>query len=350
MQDFRTRYGIALGAAILLVLLMVSLRASVMRKQETGHGVLTDQDAAFRYAYGQLTKREQELYTALYAGIAAYQTEIRLPDTYTDKEYERVYLLVSMEEPAFFYLDEVYQLADQMQYAEMCYTESGAAADTMKEQLEAAADGILKGISPVMSDGEKLLMIHDGIAQRCRYEKGPHSDDAYGALVLGAARCEGYAKAFAYTAQRLGLRVMCVPGNTVRDAHMWNIAEIGGAYYNVDVTWDDDDRYGGETAHTCFAVPDDLFTDHMPETELFVPPVCTGLSESYYWTHGRIINDAAELAGRLTEWRGVYPLTEFICRDAGVYSDVQYMLKNGLSAGGSGIVFDKERQAVVILP
>ena len=70
--------------------------------------------AALRYPYSQLSEREQALYDALYDGISAYQETVRLPEAYTRSEYERVYLMVMMQEPEFFYVDRVYELAEEV--------------------------------------------------------------------------------------------------------------------------------------------------------------------------------------------------------------------------------------------
>lgn len=62
---------------------------------------------------------------------------------------------------------------------------------------------------------------------------------AYGALVKGEAVCSGYSRAFVALARRCGLEAYIVHSNT----HAWNVIKLDdGEYYNVDVTWNDDNN------------------------------------------------------------------------------------------------------------
>jgi hypothetical protein len=66
-------------------------------------------------------------------------------------------------------------------------------------------------------------------------------------LTMGAV-CEGYAKAFKVLCDQLGVPAVCVSGlsdkSRAGSGHMWNLVQIGGAWYLVDVTWDDSDTAG----------------------------------------------------------------------------------------------------------
>ena len=70
-------------------------------------------------------------------------------------------------------------------------------------------------------------------------------------LTMGAV-CEGYAKAFKVLCDQLGVPAVCVSGlsdrNRTGSGHMWNLAQIGGVWYLVDVTWDDSDKAGAQAS------------------------------------------------------------------------------------------------------
>ena len=68
----------------------------------------------------------------------------------------------------------------------------------------------------------------------------PMNQSAYSALVNGRTVCAGYARAFQYLMQRLGIPCYYCTGYAGED-HAWNIIKLGEDYYNVDVTWDDTD-------------------------------------------------------------------------------------------------------------
>ena len=114
-------------------------------------------------------------------------------------------------------------------------------------------------IAPGMTDTDKLLAIHDYLADKITYSSkkyvqtdrngNPIYDDdgeitysydssvftPYGALVNCDAVCQGYSLAFKLLCDRAG--ITC--GYAVTKEHMWNIVELDGSYYHVDVTWDD---------------------------------------------------------------------------------------------------------------
>ena len=70
-------------------------------------------------------------------------------------------------------------------------------------------------------------------------------------LTMGVV-CEGYAKAFKVLCDQLGVPAVCVSGlsdkSRTGSGHMWNLAQIGGSWYLVDVTWDDSDTTGAQAS------------------------------------------------------------------------------------------------------
>ena len=60
---------------------------------------------------------------------------------------------------------------------------------------------------------------------------------AVGPLVNGLAVCDGYARAYQLLLGRIGIGCMFVASDEMN--HSWNLVSIDGAWYHVDVTWDD---------------------------------------------------------------------------------------------------------------
>jgi hypothetical protein len=107
---------------------------------------------------------------------------------------------------------------------------------------------------------EKLLSIHDELAERITYDDTLDSaHDAYGALVKGRAVCEGYAEAFKLLCDREGIPCILVVGkgvtSSITEDHMWNAVRMeDGKWYGVDVTWDDQTESNGHIYHDFFLV------------------------------------------------------------------------------------------------
>lgn len=111
-------------------------------------------------------------------------------------------------------------------------------------------------ISEVIVDGmdefEKERAIHDWIIKWTDYDReihnnapdakpDPNNDNPYGLLVNKRSICSGYSSTFQLFMDFLGIECITVNG-TSGDSfleHAWNMVHINGAWYCVDVTWDD---------------------------------------------------------------------------------------------------------------
>ncbi|WP_286229743.1 transglutaminase domain-containing protein [Neobacillus mesonae] len=106
---------------------------------------------------------------------------------------------------------------------------------------------IVKGAKAKKTQFEKVLYVHDALANHITYDwaelKNPNayslSHKALGALVYQKAVCDGYTEAMNVILSKLHIEskmVTSVPMN-----HAWNLVKVDGQYYHVDVTWDDQD-------------------------------------------------------------------------------------------------------------
>lgn len=108
------------------------------------------------------------------------------------------------------------------------------------EKFDAEVDRALSiCIAPDMSDIDKLLSLHDYLADTIEYAAdNDASYTAYGALVGKRAVCQGYSLAYKLLCSRAGID--CGYAITDQSAnHMWNVVCLEDEYYNIDVTWDD---------------------------------------------------------------------------------------------------------------
>ena len=92
-------------------------------------------------------------------------------------------------------------------------------------------------ITDDMSDFEKEIVIIQWLVENCEYEKGDGWENAtaYSCIVNGKAQCAGYADAFLQTAKACGLNARYIYNNL----HAWNLIELDGDWYHVDVTFED---------------------------------------------------------------------------------------------------------------
>ena len=126
-----------------------------------------------------------------------------------------------------------------------------------------------------MSEYEKVNAVYTYVFENVKYDrihkKNPYyhlKSTAYGALVNGCAGCQGYSVLLHRLLREAGINSRIVTGNTVSETggeyHAWNIVQIGGIYYNIDVTWD-----AQNGTHDYFLKGDDIFSATHIRDELY---------------------------------------------------------------------------------
>lgn len=114
------------------------------------------------------------------------------------------------------------------------------------------------------TDFEKALLLHDYICLNFEYDESLANHDIYSFLSKGTGVCESYAKLYRYILEKLDINVKYASSEAME--HLWNIIELDGKWYNVDVTWDDPTpEKPGYVRHDYFLVSD---TDFM-STEIY---------------------------------------------------------------------------------
>ncbi len=153
--------------------------------------------------------------------------------------------------------------------------------------LETAEKILDEIISEDMDDYTKELAVHDWLVANCTYDPGAlraipapteHSDEPYGALILGKAICSGYSTAF-----MLMMKMLDIPCEIIHslddenEEHAWNAVQLDGSWYYVDVTWDDPvpDFDGRPIKHQYFNIlynelkKDHVMTKDSPSTSMY---------------------------------------------------------------------------------
>lgn len=168
---------------------------------------------------------------------------------YTQTVFDAVGNLIMNEFPECFHINGLsgYSSGSVFAFIEPAYQYTKDQYTTMYNAIESASSAILSGIkgNSSLTDVQKALLIHDRLAVHCEYEYQNYLDEKltvdsysiYGSLVKKQAVCQGYAEAYMYLLDKVGIdSYVC---SSVQLGHAWNIVEIDGRYYHVDVTWDD---------------------------------------------------------------------------------------------------------------
>lgn len=104
--------------------------------------------------------------------------------------------------------------------------------------LEACKQVLDQCVTDDMTPAQKELAIHDWMIDHTAYDEThalPNRNHPYGLLVEGQAVCMGYANTFQLFMDLLDIPCLTVTSST----HAWNLVQLDGDWYGVDVTWDD---------------------------------------------------------------------------------------------------------------
>ena len=177
-----------------------------------------------------------------------------------ENEITKLYFntLYDYPEDTYFVATSVgYGSSGQNLYFEPVYLPVNTAAYT------AAVDAAYTAcISQGMTDLEKVISAHDWLVTNCQYDPyigtggkyiasdgtvyndEPAVYTSYGAFGNHNVVCQGYALAFKVLMDRAGIPCCYVKSDAMN--HAWNIVQLDGNWYHVDVTWDDPSYVGIE--------------------------------------------------------------------------------------------------------
>lgn len=182
--------------------------------------------------------------------------------------------------------------------------------DKQKAVLEKASQVLSEIVTDDMTDYEKELAVHDWMIRNVTYDKNTlnalaeeneDNQTPYGTLFNGEAICSGYSTTFGMFMDMLG-----IPNQIVRkppDAeseHAWNMVELDGHWYFVDVTWDDPtpDEEGRPVKHEYFNVDDGkMQKDHVWEYDKV--PAADCFDKSFFAASCTTIGGAGDVGALL---------------------------------------------------
>ncbi len=116
----------------------------------------------------------------------------------------------------------------------------GEARATATKAFTSKMDAWVEQVNAYDLPEEKEKAAHDIICNNTVYKSNEFDQSAYSMVCLGQTVCAGYAASFQTLLNAAGVDTITVTGSN----HGWNVVNIHGNWYQVDVTWNDtDDTY-----------------------------------------------------------------------------------------------------------
>ena len=272
--------------------------------------------SALRASYS-LTAAQQKVYDELLEGILESQEAISLSNSPSGDDVTAAWQVLRNTQPALYHWNSnamnMTAKGDTTTFYATYTSESKAAMD----QKVASALNEIKLYSG-MTAYEMELAVNDWLAERVTYHQAaaaaagskdnpyPNAFTMYGAIVEKKAVCEGYSRAAQYILGLLGIKSLLITGKADGGPHMWNMVEIDGKWYQLDVTWNDPIYKEGTVdpppyVHTYFNLTDAMMRkDHSYAAggsgdDLNPKAInCTAKDAFYFTKAGRLIGSASE--------------------------------------------------------
>ncbi|MDR0975172.1 MAG: hypothetical protein LBL80_05720 [Ruminococcus sp.] len=246
------------------------------------------------YEYGALTSPQKRLYELMEDTFRNIDNELEIPEelNVTSADFDTVFALFLNKEPHDYYLvpsastsysrttDRLYSVTFTYMYPKVTITSRNERTDTAVRQ-------VLTGITPRMTDFDKVKYFFDYLVEKITYDtSGDDSSNVYGALYDGRASCMGYAYAMKLLCNEAGIPAITVSGKNGADvAHMWNMVKLGEDWYQLDVTFGDPDK--DYINYDYFLTTDSrLYSSYTAAETIRAYPKAVSMEDNYYVKNG----------------------------------------------------------------
>ncbi|MBQ7835793.1 MAG: hypothetical protein IJ389_00905 [Clostridia bacterium] len=274
--------------------------------------------------YSMINGKEKELYDVINEAILSGTNRLDVEGKgYSVETVEKVFSLVKADHPEYFYVTDDFEYKYYVGETDVtiilikftdgkvvdAFDEDGnivrcADRELIAERVSDFRKKVTEILEKLPDDGSQLELeksIHDYLVDNIEYYSGTINFDAvplpdymnvYGGLNEGIGICQTYTKLMQYLCILTGINASQVSGYSHEgEAHMWNVVEIEGQWYQLDVTWDDpvlaEDVGEDYRCYDYFNLTDhEILADHTIDDDYNYIPACKSTEcrpENYFY-------------------------------------------------------------------
>ena len=236
----------------LLCLLLTAVAGGCMLPEAapefTGDTSPSSFGSPYKYYFDRLPDKEKIAYNAVLSVIDTFPERIEVP-VLTQEELNEMYAALLFDNPELFFINSetILRQVKNRAYLYPDYRMNAEDYDAMSRKCADIAAQIVRQARDESSAFDRERVVHDRLIARCSYsddETDVYRSTIYGALCGCAAACEGYAKTAKFLLDMLDIPCFVVHGNSTppgsrTQSHMWNVVQLDGDWYHLDLTWDD---------------------------------------------------------------------------------------------------------------
>lgn len=272
-----------------------------------------------RYYFGRLPEDEKTIYKEIYQGCMEHKDLIECSVKVKQEEdltasFQRIMNALTYDNPLMYFLNQSvmdFAVDQNGNIAVMPqYFLTKEKVDSTNQKLQDAANKLIQTLKLTEgSDYDKVMKVHDYICKNIAYDhRGADSSDVtrfiathniIGVFAHKKAQCEGIAKAVKVLLNAVEVKCIYVAGDQKADdgtltGHGWNIVNIDGTPYQLDVTADIGALSSdGSVSYDYLNVTDaQIRRNHILPSGL---PKCTATDMNYFVVNDRIFSSKKKL-------------------------------------------------------
>lgn len=194
-------------------------------------------------AENSLATYSDSVETAIYNGFASEKAQIDVRDyNLSSTQMKEIVEKVLNTSPELFFVDNQYRysinpITNRIAQIIPNYRATGKELAVQREEYTRYMKKITDQIDPSWSDLEKIVFTHDYLCQNYEYDTTYAIHDAYRFLKEKKGVCQSYTLVFLGVMKTFNIDARVASSSTMN--HIWNVVQLNGKWYHVDVTWDD---------------------------------------------------------------------------------------------------------------
>lgn len=245
--------------------------------QKKAHEIL-EQDCDYKYFYNQLDNDEKIAYEKIFYTMVNFSKEVKIK-VKDIEQLETIFESVIYDHPELYYVSNQFKYRTQGQSMIFIpnYDYKEEEVKELMGQIEEKTKDIIDKAKKKEKQIDKAQLIYEYIIDRVEYQKNERIDqNMLSSLIDGKSVCAGYARAYQYVLNQVGVEAVYMVGTAKEsttitnkgEGHAWVMIRIDDDYYYSDPTWGDVTVDHNE--HICYGYfmmnDQDMLANYQPET------------------------------------------------------------------------------------
>ena len=257
------------------------------------------------------SKSEESIFNSISRAIDSLRLNVTLPEMSDGEDILAIYnKAISICRVGFIYKPGSIIISTSLSgttiHMKMC--EQAKKTISFCSQVEFEIEEIVSMARKVQSDYDRIMIVYRFFVENYSYAYSNTNDEKYhttaSPFLFREAVCEGFSLAFAHIINRLGIPCGIIMGSSSLNGstvpHSWNLLELEGNYYHLDVTWDICTKGKGVDFFDYFLLSDDIIRRDHYWNDVTIPK-CDDSTKDFYARLHSICKDRTDLITLLTE-------------------------------------------------